>query len=257
MPCKPSAPVTVLLDNGIFTHSEFAEPAVIRETVLWGGTHQNVLMHGIRKKDRKSNPGLQAQIDALPTVGRLIRQGAIEAYEYREIWCERMRYRPTLTSGNALRGCEIVTCNAPLDRTKFMSTRNSSAYLARGGKKDRKAKRTGTSQISFLKFLCRLDQKNVDTLISNAENFRLSEFEVESLRNIRWFQFMCDRCGSTENYSDVLHLWAAERYGLWAFLTLDSGLPELVRRVRNEKKENDRDSHGGAYATRFSESTRD
>ncbi len=105
-----STPLTALLDTGIFSHSEFAETATIQQTIRCVGTEQTITIQCLKRKRSDNNGELQTQIDALPTVGRLIREGVIEAYEYREIWCERMRYRPLLPFGNALRGCEIVTC---------------------------------------------------------------------------------------------------------------------------------------------------
>ena len=228
MPSTSLVPLTVLLDTGIFSHSEFAEGAIAEGQIA--------AVHGVRRKIPKVKPELQAQINALPTVGRLIREGIIIAYEYREIWCERIRYRALLPYGNALRDCEIATCNSPLDRTKFRRTSNIGQYLAKGGKKDQKSAVAGTaSQIAFLKFLFELEPGSVEALILNAQLLRLTEFEIESLRNLKWFQFLCERSQSSENYRDVFHLWAAERNGLEVFLILEERLPNLVSRVRSEK----------------------
>jgi hypothetical protein len=72
-------------------------------------------------------------------------------------------------------------------------------------------------------------------LISLRERIRLTDFEVGALRNIEWFQFLCARSGSPENYPDVFHLWTAERNGLDAVLTLDCKLRKLVSQVKKEK----------------------
>lgn len=237
MDTTESVPMTVLLDTGIFSHSEFSEAAVLPRDVTWGGTHQTLLIHGIQRKAHHRDPDLRVQINALPTIGRLIREGVIEAYGYREIWCERMRFRAPMPFGNALRDCDIAACSAPVERTKFRATTKVGEYLAKGGKKDRKRgmPSSAATQISFLKFLSGLDSRSVEALILNAPVIGLTDFEVESLREIEWFQFLCERCGSQENYPDVFHLWAAERNRLQVLLTLDNGLPELVSRIRNER----------------------
>ncbi len=72
-------------------------------------------------------------------------------------------------------------------------------------------------------------------MIQHASQIGLTDFEVASLRNLDWFQFLCRRSGSRENFPDVFHLWTAERNGLGTVLTLDTGLPNLLCRVRNEK----------------------
>jgi hypothetical protein len=229
--------LTVLLDTGIFSHSEFAEGAILHEQNQWAGSQHSAAIPGVRRKRSHNDPDFQAQVNALPTIGRLIREGALGAYEYSEIWCEQMRYRSLLQFGNALRDCTIQTCQAPLDRTKFMQTIDIVEHISKGGKKDRKAgvQPGPVSQIAFLKFLRSLTPESVDALISHMEHLRLTEFEVDSLRSIRWFQALCERWPSVENLPDIFHLWAAERNGLDVLLTLDNGLPELVSRVKSEK----------------------
>lgn len=232
-----SAPTTMLLDNGIFSHSEFAKGAILRKEILWGGSNQVSHIHGIRRKTPNNDVQFQKHVDALPTIGRLIRERLLGARDYKEIWRERMRFRPLIPFGNALHGCIIEECEPAIDSGKFAQTTDITEYFAKGGRKDRKAGLAPgpANQIAFFKFLCSLTHEAVDVLIAHAEPLRLSVFEVESLRDIGWFQFLCERSGSPENYPDVFHLWTAERNGLDILLTLDNGLPELVSRVRKEK----------------------
>jgi hypothetical protein len=84
----------VLLDNGIFTHSEFAELTRRRLSVNFGGTDHSVEIHGVMRKPPDGKADYQRQIDSLFTVGRLIRSGQIEAYSYLEVDCERIRGTP-------------------------------------------------------------------------------------------------------------------------------------------------------------------
>ena len=64
-------PMRILLDNGIFSHSEFAEGATTQS--LLGGQ----VIHGIRRK-APAGTEFQRRINTLPTIGRLIRDRIIE-----------------------------------------------------------------------------------------------------------------------------------------------------------------------------------
>jgi hypothetical protein len=227
----------ILLDNGIFSHSEFAEDAVKQTSLRWGDSDHVVPVQGLIRKKPDKDPDNQKQKDALFTVGRLIREGRIEAYDYIEVRFERIRDRPKIREFNALQGCKIHRCYPALDRSKFRQTMNFTDAVSKGGKKDRKVRVDlgEANQIAFLKWLCDLNRDRVNVIIEHAAPIGLTDFEVESLKTIERFQFLCRRSGSPENYPDVFHLWTAERNGLHAVLTLDKGLPNLVSRVRNEK----------------------
>ncbi len=229
----------ILLDNGVFSHSEFAEPSIRRGSERWGNTKVILPVHGLVRKSPDKNRKYQAQKEALFTVGRLIREGDIEAYDYTEIQFERARGQIQLGMCNALTGCTIHRCLPALERSRFRQTVNLTDILSKGGKKDRKAGVVlgEANQIAFFQWLCTLRKEQVAELIRHAAMIGLTAFEIESLRNIEWFQFLCERSGSSENCPDVFHLWTAERNGLDALLTLEmKGLPNLVSRVRNEKK---------------------
>jgi len=79
--------VRILLDNGIFSHAEFAESAIRKTTVRWGCTDQLYEVCGAIRKVPDKNLGYQRQKEALFTVGRLIREGHIQAFAYWEIDC--------------------------------------------------------------------------------------------------------------------------------------------------------------------------
>ena len=232
-----NTPMRVLLDNGILSHSEFAENAVKQTSVRWGDTDQVLPIHGLVRKAPDEDVEYQRQKEALFTVGRLIREGQVEAYDYSEIHFERMRGRINILVCNALRDCNIQECRPPLDRSKFRQTAGFMDFVSKGGKNDRKAgiKLGVANQIAFFEWLCSLGKKHIDVLVQNAAQIGLTEFEVESLRGIEWFQFLCQRWGSVENYPDVFHLWTTERSGLDAVLTLEKRLPNFVSAVRKER----------------------
>jgi hypothetical protein len=132
-------PKRILLDNGIFIHSEFAQRAARPTNLRWGDTKQVLNVHGFVRKPRHKNGAYQRQIDALFTVGRLIREGRVAAYEYKEIQFERARGGFGSHDCYALKGCTINYCPTALDRPKFRMTINFADYMSKGGKKDRKA----------------------------------------------------------------------------------------------------------------------
>jgi hypothetical protein len=225
----------VLLDAGIFMHSRFAEPAVSQSKVHLGA-HVDVV--GVVRKAPDPNSSYQRQIDALFTVGRLIREGQIEAFKYWEVECEVWRGNPELSDCNALQGCNIKTCLPALPRSKLFQTIEFQDAISKGGKKDCEAgiALSPMSQIAFFKWLIALSDDEISLLISEASRVRLSKFDVESLRNFGWFKFLCQRSQSPENYPDIFHLWTAERNGHDALLTLEERLPKLISRVKSEKR---------------------
>ena len=92
---------------------------------------------GLRVPDEDTEN--QNQKNALFTVGRLIRERRIEAYDYVEISFERMRGRPPIQQFNALQNCKIHRCAPAVERSRFTQTINFRETIAKGGKKDRKA----------------------------------------------------------------------------------------------------------------------
>lgn len=232
-------PLRVLMDAGVVIHSEFAEPAV-KETsaspLRWSDGSA-IRISGLKRKQPDQDEEYGKQKEALFTVGRMIREQNIEGYTYSEINVEHLRGRPLVQEFNALHGCALHKCEPAIGRSRFRRTSDFMDFFAKGGKKDRDLGLDGqANQIAFFEWLCTLDRGCVDVIIEHASLIGLNQFEVESLRNLDWFQLICARSGSSENYPDVFHLWTAERHGLDALLSLDKKLPRLVDRVKNEKK---------------------
>lgn len=215
-----------MLDNGVLGHSQFAEARVMTTKVV--GRHSVYLTGFVRKKEHQDT-AYQSNIDALFTVGRLIREGQIHAYSYGELRFESWRRPIGETAFDALAECLIGDCDAPLERSRFFQTDLSLDYVSKGGKKDRKADRdTSMSQIRFVEWILGLTTANVEVLISLRNKLRMSSFEVESLQNLPWFRTMCQVAQSPENYPDMLHVWAAQRNRMDVFLTLEKRLPNIA-----------------------------
>jgi hypothetical protein len=234
-------PMRVLLDAGVFIHSEFAKVAVREFPKLPVRLKKDgaaLRIYGLKRKQPDENEEYRKQKEALFTVGRMIRQEKIIAYTSTEIEFERFRGSAEIQEFNALRGCKVQKCEPPLERSRFRTTANFVGFMAKGGKKDRASGHPGgpETQIAFLEWLCTLDKASVKVLIQHASIIGLSQFEIESLERLDWFQFICKRSGSPENYVDVFHLWTAERHGMHSLLTLERRLPRIIESIRNERE---------------------
>ena len=231
------AVVKVLLDNGIISNAEFIEPAIKTQELLWGS--HKILDHipGFRRKPPHENEEYQRQINAIFTIGRLIREGRISAYTSNEIRFESYRRRCTIKEFNALKHCNIFNCPTPIERSKFRKTISFSEHVSKGGKKDiAKGVDLGSAnQIPFMEWLRDLDEPTIHRILEYREILDLTEFEVESLRKIEWYKFICSRFRSSENLPDAFHLWTAERNHMDVFLTLEKTLPNLVKQIKEDK----------------------
>ncbi|MBZ5667359.1 MAG: hypothetical protein LAO30_22500, partial [Acidobacteriia bacterium] len=172
----------VLLDNGIFIHSEFAEECVKQTTINWGGAAQTSDVHGLMRKPPDENTEYQEQKEALFTVGRLIREGKIEAFDYWEIRCERLRGTPSNQAWNALRCCDVRNCSPAIRRSIFSRSIYLDDVFAKGGKDDikRGVELRGANQITFFKRLSTWTIPEIDLLVSHAPLLQLTQFEIDS-----------------------------------------------------------------------------
>jgi hypothetical protein len=225
-----------LLDTCIWSYAEFLQPAIQDQVIRWGDIDVIQPISGL-KKVPLANPSFQKQKDALFTIGRLIREGKISAYEYSEIWIERVRGRIKEQEGNALRDCQVSKCLPALERSKFASG-SFFDLVAKGGKKDRKRGKQANnlSQISFFDWLTSLTEEGIKNLLKDADIIGLTQFEIESCRDIKLFQSICAEAGSKENYPDAFHLWTAERNRLDFLLTVDGPLIDMSSRIRSKEK---------------------
>jgi len=226
-----------MLDNGIISHAKFVN-YVIQEKISTCRDHETTTkIYGLMRKDPNGGDNYQRQKEALFTIGRLIREGQVEAYSYNELKFERAKGRIRNPEFNALNGCQIRICNPAIERSRFLKTANFSDFIAKGGKKDKKDQVAlgDANQIAFCTFLCSLNKSAVKIILLNAELLHLTQFEIESLNEINWFQFICKRF-VPESYPDAFHLWTAERNALDAFLTLEKTLQNKVSNIRRERK---------------------
>jgi hypothetical protein len=233
MSTPKSKSIRVLLDNSIISGAEIAEYVTLERLESWGNKKIPIPLVGYRKKV-SNNTALQEEIDAIVTIGRLIREEKVAAYTYSELRTEALRRPPTVKAFNSLAGCHINSCPAPIEQSKFRQTARLSEAIAKGGKKDKKHNvNVGVfNQIPYLEWLIHLDEHATQFILSHHNEIGLTEFEAESFKQLDWFKFICSRFGSSENYPDAFHLWTAERNKIDVFLTLEKTLPNIVNQIK-------------------------
>ena len=228
--------VRVLLDNSIVSAAELAEYVTEERMEPWGDIQTKIGISGFRKK-LADDAALQEEIDAIVTIGRLIREGAVAAFTSSELSLEAFRRSARVMEFNALKGCHISTCPAPIERSRYRQTVRFGESIAKGGKKDKKR---GTdfgdfNQIPYMEWLLSLYEPAVQCILAHGKEIGLPEFEAESFRQLDWFKFICSRVGSPENCVDAFHLWTAERNNMDVFLTMEKTLPNIVNQITKSK----------------------
>jgi len=227
--------VRVLLDNSIPGHSQLCDWAMGPQGPLVGPYNQDDRVLGITRKRPHNDMAFQAQVDLLFTVGRLIREKHIEAFTYSEFLCESMEQFSGDPMLDALAECDIRTCPPAIDRSRFQRG-DYFEFARKGGKKDRKRGiESSLSQIAFMQMLCELTDELSAQLITFKGLLGLTDFEIESLKNLKCYQQLCRISNSIENYPDMFHLWTAHRNRIDALLTLDNKFVNIANKLCNSR----------------------
>ncbi|YCM42268.1 hypothetical protein V2O64_13230 [Verrucomicrobiaceae bacterium 227] len=234
---KGNIPVRILFDAGTRIHSEAVAGAEIDEEIQWGESIIKLPVSGyIRKPKNKNFTDIhQREVDALHTVGRLIREHRIEAYCSSEIQKELMRGRLSDPTLNALRNCEFRSCGSPVERSKFRSTINLKEYLAKGGKKDRNEEYGQFTQIAFMRWLNELTLQEREIIRSHGDQIGLTSFEIDSIAQLDCYQALSRGLRGDENLPDAFHVWTAHRHSMSFFLTLDRKLVGGVKAMQKQR----------------------
>jgi hypothetical protein len=136
---------------------------------------------------------------------------------------------------DALAECEIQTCPPAIERSRFQRG-DYFAFARKGGKTDQKqGLDLRLSQIAFMQMLCGLGNGFLLGLMPYKDILGLTEFEIESLKNLKSFQQFCKISNSPENYPDMFHLWTAQRNRMDVFLTLDNKLANIAQTIRKTR----------------------
>jgi hypothetical protein len=170
-------------------------------------------MKVIDMKPRKPVPAdekwRRRQMEALPTIGRLCREGRVSLCRSTELSLEAMKgkYRGGNVIGDLLGEVKLVHVPCAIDRSKFQQM-DLEQYIEK------------TTVVQFCKLLFHIDAAALESpwLIE-----RLTDSELTNLRNLARFRTLCSTLAESQ-YPDALHLWTAEVNGLDYFLTADRHL---------------------------------
>lgn len=225
---------SVMLDHGVMTHAscfDWADQSL--PNPFDGGFYDDLFIKGVLRRPKQGELR-QKNLDAIYTVGRLIREGEISAFTYVELLAESMKDYLGGKPLYAFKGCEIQKAHSPIERSKFFNF-GFDGFVRKGGKKDRKQKNLGGSQVEFLEWLCEFERTDIVSLVDTYGDDFLSNFEIESFRELDWFKQFSARLRSSENLPDAFHVWATKRNEISCFLTLDLKLINQVKQIKNEK----------------------
>jgi hypothetical protein len=226
----------VMLDNSIFAHSQFAEPANGPQGPRFGVHNQHYLVCGFIRKKLDHNIEYQAQMDSLFTIGRLIREGRFEAFTYCELEYESMKRFIGESVFDALDHCRVTDCPPAIERSRFQQG-NFFNLIRKGDKEDKKlGVPTALSQITFMQMLCDSDRLWYPWVLGVKDLLGLTDFEIDSFRNLACFRKLCAVSQSSENYPDMFHLWTAQRNHMDVFLTLEKKLPKIGNQIEKSKQ---------------------
>lgn len=224
-------PLKVLFDNTIMNGGLFGEHNLSCQTdTLMGREYVYATVeYRITSRLAKNQKWRQQQLDCLPTVARLAREGRIEVYKSDELYAEGFvverypsQHHP---EGNLFHGLTKRRAQPPLDRSKFGPIFDSFVDI------DRRVNRQRVIDFCKHMLLSPSPQRVEELIAAMARNPRrsLSEFEVRCLRRLHVFKSICQ--GLTENhYPDALHWWTAEENGLDYYLMIEKRFRNAVQR---------------------------
>ncbi|MCP9625827.1 hypothetical protein NML43_01865 [Rhodopseudomonas palustris] len=190
----------ILVDHSVFSHAKLA--SVINVAVA--GFENKLTL--LQAKPAVQDLWLRTQIEALPTVVRLVRDGRLEACSYFELMMESWRGSnfPGNPASDMFRGLNIKELQAPFNRSTF----RKSAGIDLASKQ---------SQTAFCEWIL----KDGETLLRRPEWLReLDEFELQALNQLPKYREIC-RSLSSAQLVDGWHLWTSELHRLDGFLTTD------------------------------------
>jgi hypothetical protein len=202
---------TVLVDNSILSHGEFATPISVE---LPGFGNRLALL-----KAKAAQPKwLRSQIETLPTIARLAREEGLELYSYSELQFEHFRGAsfPGNVIGNVFGRVFLKNIDAPIQRSLFEQT-------------EMKQFVGNEFQASFCAWLMKVGPE----LLKKPKLLeRLTESQISALKGLGRYREIC-RSLSSVQYVDAMHLWTGELNNIEYFLTTDG---KLVRALSNNKR---------------------
>jgi len=195
-----------------------------KHEIAWGNTMQECR---VLEYERKPMPGASEiwkrnQIECLPTIDRIAREGKIELFSYSELFHEAWK-RPGSFPSNPLgflfSDDTFKHVDAAVERSFFFQP-GASEYNSEN------------QMINFCKWL--LDPKAEDLADRLSAQDRYPAFLLNNLRGVQRFRDLC-RGLAEKQYPDAFHLWTAEVNEIDYFLTADG---KFIRAMTETKRLN-------------------
>lgn len=206
---KNSNPIRVMLDTTVLRHTATMVTVKKEHTLRVGSIERTYDVLGMQRNTDHISRGiwLKNQVEALPTIMKLAREGNILIFSYVELKFETTRgswFELRGGKGDLLKGVDIIKVPPAVDRSKLFQT--ADFY-----KKD--------ALIDFCKFLIEVDIKEFE---KRREWFlsKFTDFERQNIISLNRFKDLCYALDET-HYPDAFHLWTAEVNGLDFFLMAD------------------------------------
>lgn len=196
------SPPKVLFDTSVLMHGVLGVPAIEKQKIKWGDIEQELdILRTIRKPEKAGNQEwLSAQIECLPTLGRLVKEQKIIAYRSAEIHMELFR-RSKIANATlyAFTDCEFAEAKSPVERSRIFQS-------------DIFTHSTAQAFREYCIWLLALKPDSIETLIDSSVARGFPQFELDNLRNLDLFRGICGTI-EQKHYPDAYHLWTAEVNG--------------------------------------------
>lgn len=205
MPC-----LRVLIDRNLEQYALTAEGVVQTKTEKWGPHTVTADIYGYRAKALPKAEWPRRQIEALPTITRLAREGKIVFCTSHELKFESFRASRGWrgSRGDLFRGIVYECVPAAIERSYFWQTIDLNKYTS------------GEGQVGWYKnFLLKVDENQLLERLKGHIEF--PDFDRQNIENLGRFRELCKYLDTDDHIRDAFHLWTAEVNNLNYFLTVD------------------------------------
>ncbi len=212
----------ILLDNSVLSLSDTMQGVAkeFQTTILGDPKTYRVAGYERRPLPRQNEVWKREQINCLPTVARLAREGQVRMYSTPELRHEAWKRPdgfPANRFGRLFADIKIEELDTPIERSRFFQL-PIEEYIK------------PECMIGFCKWLLEVDGE----MVANWDWVQAAcqPFEITNLRSLDRYRELCRGLGEAQ-YPDAFHLWSGELHGMSYFLTTDG---RFIRAVTTNKR---------------------
>lgn len=172
---------------------------------------------GVERKPPPKNPVLLREVQALPTIARLAKEGRVRLCNYDEIEYERWAGKDgEWVDGDLLKPVEMMTIEPAVRRHVLPM---SDEFFDYDNKEEHQR---------FLRFLRDTPHETLRTILEHpAVSRRLSDLDRLSRNDVQRYQAICRRLGDNK-LVDAFHIWTCEVNRIDYFLLIDFKLERAL-----------------------------